>query len=225
MVNYSKELEKIIAVPENSGKRLVLHSCCAPCSSYCLLYLRKYFRISVIYYNPNITEDAEYQKRLKEQLRLIEIFNSKADLDGAYKIDVIETDYNPGCFFEAVRGYENLGEGSKRCEKCFELRLTRTAEAAADIKADYFTTTLTVSPLKNARLINEIGMRIGDEKKVAFLPSDFKKKDGYKQTIELSKEYDLYRQDYCGCGFSKRERENFKREQQQQNSENKCELM
>lgn len=210
MVNYSKELEKIISMPENIGKSVVLHSCCAPCSSYCLLYLRKYFRISVLYYNPNITEDYEYQKRLKEQLRLIDIFNSNADSDGAYRIEVIHADYNPRDFFEAVRGLENLGEGSQRCAKCFELRLTKTAKAAQSIGADYFTTTLTVSPLKNAQLINEIGMKLADDMNVKFLPSDFKKKDGYKQTIELSKEYNLYRQDFCGCGFSKKEREDIK---------------
>jgi len=206
MINYSKELEKIISLPETKGKRLMLHSCCAPCSSYCLKYLRQYFKITVIYYNPNITEDEEYRKRLSEQKRLIGIFNEQAEKDGAFLIDIIDVIYDKSEFFEAVKGYETLGEGSKRCEKCFELRLKKTALEAKKGGFDYFTTTLTVSPLKNAELINTIGQITAKETETVFLPSDFKKKDGYKQTIEMSREYDLYRQDYCGCGFSKKER-------------------
>ena len=180
---------------------------CAPCSSYVLEYLRKFFRITVFYYNPNITEETEYLHRVEEQKRLIQMFHAKA-LEAreqeAYPISVIEGDYQSRVFFEAVKGLEGCPEGGERCLVCYELRLRETGIRAKEYGADYFTTTLTISPLKNAQKINEIGERIGREVGVAFLPSDFKKKDGYKRSVELSKEYDLYRQDYCGCGFSRR---------------------
>lgn len=202
--NYSKELDKILNNPENKGKRLFLHSCCAPCSSYVLEYLREFFRITVFYFNPNITEDKEYFKRVEEQKRLIEEYNKK---DSAYPIEVIEGDYDKNAFFAAVKGLEACGEGSERCFACFRLRLEETARRAKETGADYFATTLTISPLKNAEKLNEIGEEMAEKYGVMHLPSDFKKKNGYKRSIELSKEYGLYRQDYCGCVFSKVENE------------------
>ncbi|MGN0377277.1 MAG: epoxyqueuosine reductase QueH [Suilimivivens sp.] len=203
--NYSKELDKILADPANRGKHLFLHSCCAPCSSYVLEYLRTFFRITVFYFNPNITEDTEYFKRVAEQKRLIGEFNQKKD--DAFPIEIVEGNYNRQRFFDSIKGLEQCKEGGERCFVCFELRLRETALWAKERKADYFTTTLTISPLKNAAKINEIGERLSEEYGVPFLPSDFKKKNGYKRSVELSAEYGLYRQDYCGCIFSKRERE------------------
>ncbi len=203
--NYSLELEKILKNTENKGKKLFLHSCCAPCSSYVLEYLRGFFQITVFYYNPNITEQEEYLKRMAEQKRLIEEFNRQL-LEGevsGYLIKVEEGDYPKGLFFEAVKGLEQCKEGGERCFVCYELRLRRTAEQAKEAQADYFTTTLTISPLKNAGKINEIGERLSKEYGVLFLPSDFKKKNGYKRSVELSKEHGLYRQNYCGCVFSR----------------------
>ncbi len=207
--NYSMELDKIIKDPENRGKKLFLHSCCAPCSSYVLEYLREFFRITVFYFNPNITEQEEYLKRVAEQKRLIEEFNTKAGAESGlvYPIMVEEGKYKKELFFENVRGLESCKEGGERCFVCYELRLSETAKRAKETQADYFTTTLTISPLKNAVKINEIGERLSRERGVAFLPSDFKKKNGYKRSVELSREYGLYRQDYCGCIFSKKERE------------------
>ena len=204
--NYSRELDAILGTPENKGKKLFLHSCCAPCSSYVLEYLRNFFRITVFYYNPNITQEAEYRHRVEEQKRLIQIFNDKAirEPEEAYPIHVVEGDYQKQLFFDAVKGLEGCPEGGERCFICYEIRLLETARRAKEAGADYFTTTLTISPLKNASKINEIGDRIGGMDDIAFLPSDFKKKNGYKRSVELSKEYDLYRQDYCGCVFSRR---------------------
>ena len=189
---------------------MFLHSCCAPCSSYVLEYLRKFFAITVFYYNPNITEQEEYFKRVEEQKRLIREFNRQLEdvnLTEAYPIEVIEGDYQRELFFDSVKGLENCKEGGERCFVCYELRLRETAKRAKELQADYFTTTLTISPLKNAAKLNEIGERLAQEYSVPFLPSDFKKKNGYQRSIELSKEYDLYRQDYCGCIYSKLERE------------------
>ncbi|MCI8924064.1 MAG: epoxyqueuosine reductase QueH [Lachnospiraceae bacterium] len=204
--NYSRELDAILGTPENKGKKLFLHSCCAPCSSYVLEYLRNFFRITVFYYNPNITQEAEYRHRVEEQKRLIQIFNDEAirEPEEAYPIHVVEGDYQKQLFFDAVKGLEGCPEGGERCFICYEIRLLETARRAKEAGADYFTTTLTISPLKNASKINEIGDRIGGMADIAFLPSDFKKKNGYKRSVELSKEYDLYRQDYCGCVFSRR---------------------
>lgn len=210
-VNYSRELDKILDHPANRGKSLLLHSCCAPCSSYVLEYLRGFFRITVFYYNPNITEDAEYRKRVEEQKRLIGEMNRR--LSGQeFPIEVIEGDYEPDRFFECVKGLEHCREGGERCTVCFELRLRETALLAKQQAADYFTTTLTISPLKNAARINEIGEELAKEYGIPFLPSDFKKKDGYKRSIQLSAEYGLYRQDYCGCVFSRVQREEEKKE-------------
>ncbi len=210
--NYAKELEKLIATKDRKWNKLLLHSCCAPCSSYVLEYLREYFDITVFYYNPNITEDVEYQKRVEEQKRLIETYNGqieKQDFSGmrstrkAKKIEVIDGDYEPENFYRMAKGLEQCPEGGERCFGCYELRLRKTAELAAAEKFDCFTTTLTISPLKNARKLNEIGERLGKEYGVFFLPSDFKKKEGYKRSIELSAQFGLYRQNYCGCVYSK----------------------
>lgn len=222
--NYSRELEQLLQNAENKGKRLFLHSCCAPCSSYVLEYLRPFFRITVFYFNPNITEKEEYDRRAEEQKRLIAVYNRQLEAwekerEGqndrrsgeaateAYPIEVAEGDYDRELFFRKIKGLESCREGGERCFACYELRLEETARRAKEAGADYFTTTLTISPLKNAGKINEIGETLSGRYGVAFLPSDFKKKDGYKRSVELSKEHGLYRQDYCGCVFSKRERE------------------
>ena len=173
--NYSRELDAILGTPENKGKKLFLHSCCAPCSSYVLEYLRNFFRITVFYYNPNITQEAEYRHRVEEQKRLIQIFNDEAirEPEEAYPIHVVEGDYQKQLFFDAVKGLEGCPEGGERCFICYEIRLLETARRAKEAGADYFTTTLTISPLKNASKINEIGDRIGGMADIAFLPSDF----------------------------------------------------
>jgi predicted adenine nucleotide alpha hydrolase (AANH) superfamily ATPase len=207
--NYSRELDQILQNPQNRGKHLFLHSCCAPCSSYVLEYLREFFRITVFYYNPNISQEEEYYKRVREQKRLIQEFNTQVEkgVASAYPIKITEGIYSKELFFERVRGVEHCREGGERCFVCYKLRLEETARGAKEAGADYFTTTLSISPLKNAAKINEIGEALSLEYQVAFLPSDFKKKDGYRRSVELSKEYDLYRQDYCGCVFSKAERD------------------
>ena len=259
--NYQKELDKFIekmererAVAAESGRtyarpKLLLHSCCAPCSSYCMEYLREYFDVTVFYYNPNITEEAEYRKRVEEEKRLIAEYNAQVDAfwkrfgeivpakvgsgevgcengtcsesdaerymefpggirvtDRTAKIEIIEGDYDRDSFWELAKGLEKCPEGGERCFKCYELRLRKTAEVAKKQGFDLFTTTLTISPLKNAEKLNEIGQQVGTELGIAFLPSDFKKRNGYKRSVELSAAYDLYRQDYCGCVYSKQER-------------------
>lgn len=203
--NYQKELDQIIervSAEDKCAPTLFLHSCCAPCSSYVLEYLRRYFQITVFYYNPNITEDEEYRKRVAEQKRLIAAYNEEEE--AGYPIKVIEGDYEPERFFETARGLEQCPEGGERCFACYELRLNETAKRAKSGNYDYFTTTLSISPLKNAAKLNEIGERLGQEYNISWLPSDFKKRDGYKRSIELSRVYDLYRQDYCGCVYSRR---------------------
>ena len=227
--NYQKELDKIIEgidAGEKGAPTLFLHSCCAPCSSYVLEYLRKYFRITVFYYNPNISMEDEYRKRVAEQKRLIAAYNreisagsteqgnlqdtqtrEKNKNNTCYLIEVMEGAYEPECFYEVARGLEQCPEGGERCFHCYELRLRETAKRAQSGKYDYFATTLTISPLKNAVKLNEIGERLAEEYDISWLPSDFKKKGGYQRSIELSREYDLYRQDYCGCIYSKEERE------------------
>ena len=204
-INYQKLLDELLLEESIKGKRLLLHSCCAPCSSYVLTYLSKYFAITVFYYNPNISEQDEYRKRVEEQKRLIALLNEQPDT--IYPINVIEGNYEPQRFYETVRGYEDYAEGGERCFRCYRLRLLETAKLAREKQFDFFTTTLTISPLKNAQKLNEIGSRLAEEYHVACLPSDFKKKGGYLRSIELSRQYDLYRQDYCGCVFSKRERD------------------
>lgn len=203
-MNYQKELEKILAGLGAQAPRLFLHSCCAPCSSYCLEYLCQYFRITVFYYNPNISSEEEYRKRVKEQKRLIASYNNEKK---GYPISIVEGDYEPSKFYEIAKGYENCAEGGERCFRCFELRLRETAVRARKEDYDYFATTLTISPLKNAAKLNEIGQALSEEYGIPWLPSDFKKKNGYKRSVELSAAYDLYRQDYCGCAYSKAARE------------------
>ncbi len=200
--NYQKELDSILEGLARDGRvpRLLLHSCCAPCSSYVLEYLSRYFYITVLYYNPNIFPPSEYALRVREQESLI------SRMDFVYPVAFLEGSYRPKTFYEAVKGLEGEPEGGKRCEKCYELRLLEAAKEAKAGDYDYFTTTLTISPLKSADKLNEIGRRLGTEYGVAYLPSDFKKRDGYKRSTQLSKEYGLYRQDYCGCVYSVRER-------------------
>ena len=210
-VNYQKELEKIlgrlVGAQDKTAPTLFLHSCCAPCSSYVLEYLRTYFRITVFYFNPNISLTEEYQKRVAEQKRLITAYNEESGKTGAgYAIAVVEGDYQPERFFRMAKGLEECPEGGERCFRCFDLRLRETAKQGAEGGFDYFATTLTISPLKNASKINEIGQALSGEYGIAWLPSDFKKKDGYKRSIELSAQYGLYRQDYCGCAFSREKR-------------------
>lgn len=206
--NYQKEMEKIIEGLQGKRKSLLLHSCCAPCSSAVLEKLQEIFEITVFYYNPNISEDTEYRKRVEEQKRLIEAFNQKKPF---HLIKMIDGDYEPQEFYKIAKGLETCPEGGERCFKCYALRLEKTAQLAKEGVYDYFTTTLTISPLKNAAKLNEIGEEMAAKYETAFLPSDFKKKEGYKRSIELSKEYDLYRQNFCGCAFSKAE--SLKREQ------------
>lgn len=200
-INYQKVLEQEINKIQNENKipSLFLHSCCAPCSSYVLEYLSDYFNIVVFYYNPNIHPESEYRKRVEEQKEFIKKLPSKNE------IDFIEGEYVSQDFFNMAKGLENVKEGGERCFKCYEMRLRKTAEIAKQKGFDYFTTTLSISPLKNSQKINEIGSKLEDEYGVKFLYSDFKKKNGYKRSIELSKEYNLYRQNYCGCVFSKKD--------------------
>ena len=198
-VNYQKELDRIIDGLGQQGEppRLLLHVCCAPCSSYCLEYLSEYFDITVYYYNPNISKKEEYLKRLAEEERYISVKEFK------HPVKLTESTYDPQEFFDAVRGLEKEPEGGLRCRECFKLRLEASAKKAKELGFEWFTTTLTISPLKNAALLNEIGSEMGEKYGVKWLPSDFKKKEGYKRSIELSREYGLYRQDYCGCVFSR----------------------
>ena len=243
--NYQKELDMILdQIKQGGGESaptLFLHSCCGPCSSYCLEYLAPYFAITVFYYNPNISGQEEYQHRVREQKRLIDLYNQEKK---GYPIEVIEGDWKPADFYEAVKGFEDCPEGGERCFRCYELRLRETVLQAQKRGFNYFGTTLTISPLKNAEKLNEIGEQLEAEQKgekagatgektgaagekagagetdkktdekvagrtvsIKWLPSDFKKRGGYQRSIELSKQYELYRQDFCGCSFSKAERE------------------
>lgn len=201
--NYQKELDRIIEANQKDGKTptLLLHACCAPCSSYCLEYLSKYFDITVFFYNPNLYPGEEYDKRANEEKKLISALKTENP------VKLIVARFNDKEFYDKVKGLEKCREGGERCRRCFELRLEKTAELAKEKNFDFFTTTLTISPLKNAQVLNEVGEEAGEKYKVPHLPSDFKKKSGYKRSIELSKEFDLYRQNYCGCVFSKRERD------------------
>ncbi len=203
MQNYSAFTEQVIGEISISGKKpsLLLHACCAPCASYVIEYLSDFFEITLFYYNPNISPKSEYDFRLKELERLC------AEHPKARGIKILPSDYNDAEFYSAVKGMELLPEGDKRCRVCYELRLKKTAEAAKANGFDFFTTTLTISPYKNAAWLNEIGKELEKEFSVSYLFSDFKKKNGYKRSIELSKEYNLYRQDFCGCAYSKRDAE------------------
>ena len=195
-IYYNLEKEELSKI--KTPKKLLLHSCCAPCSSHVISYLTNYFDITILYYNPNIAPYEEYEKRKKEQIRLIK------EIKTQNKIDIIDCDYDNNIYEEKIKGYEECPEKGARCTICFNLRLEKTATIAKEHNFDYFCTTLTVSPYKNANLINEIGEKLAEKYNVKWLHSDFKKNNGYKHSIELSKEYNLYRQDYCGCIYSKR---------------------
>lgn len=199
---YEKEMEELNSL--KSVKKLLLHSCCAPCSSHVISFLTKYFDITILYYNPNISPRSEYEKRKQEQIKLLDMIETKN------KLDYIDCDYDNDLYNEKVKGYESCKERGERCTICFNLRLQKTALLAKKNNYDYFCTTLSVSPYKNSKLINEIGEKLEKEYNVKWLYSDFKKDNGYKNSIELSKKYGLYRQDYCGCIYSKIERENYK---------------
>ena len=194
--NYNLKMNDIISSLKSVPK-ILLHSCCGPCSTECITRLTKYFDITVLYYNPNIEPQEEYEKRKQEQIRFIKEFKP------INKLDFMDCDYDNASFERMTEGLEKEPEGGKRCHKCYELRLKKTANIAKEKGYDFFGTTLTVSPYKNSQIINEIGQKISKETNVEFLYSDFKKEDGYKKSIELSKEYNLYRQNYCGCHYSK----------------------
>lgn len=192
-----KELEGLKEV-----KKILLHSCCAPCSSQVITYLTNYFDITILYYNPNISPKEEYLKRKEEQIRLINSIKTKN------KLDYIDCDYDNEIYNKLIKGYEEYKEGGARCTICFNQRLEKTASIAKENNYDYFCTTLTISPYKNAKLINQIGETLQEKHKIKWLYSDFKKEEGYKKSIELSKIYNLYRQDYCGCIYSKEKQVN-----------------
>lgn len=199
-VNYELEMEKELEqIGENSKKKILLHSCCAPCSCAILEYLKKYLDISIYFYNPNITDKEEYSLRLNEQ----KTFNKEMK----YNMIIIEGNYSPiKEFIEKIKGLEKEKEGGKRCFQCYKIRMEETAKKAKDLKYDYFGTVLSISPLKNAQWINEIGIELEKKYKISYFRGDFKKKSRYLRSVQLSKEYHLYRQDYCGCIFSKIER-------------------
>lgn len=195
-INYQRELDKLIETLD-AMPRLLLHSCCAPCSSYCLEYLSRYFEITVLYYNPNIYPEEEFRKRAAEQRRLI------SEMPFGNPVSLVVDDYNPDEFFNAVKGLESAPEGGERCSVCYRLRLERAARYASEHGFDFFCSTLSISPLKDAQRLNGIGAELSEIYKVPNLPNDFKKKGGYLRSIELSREYSLYRQNYCGCVYSK----------------------
>lgn len=201
--NFQAELDDIIKDNEAKGvvPTLLLHSCCAPCSSYTLEYLSQYFNITVYYYNPNIYPEEEFHKRVEEEKRLI------SELPTKHPVKMISGDYEPKEFYDIAKGLENVAEGGERCFRCYRLRLEKTAQLARDMGFDYFTTTLSISPLKRSEKINEIGDDVAKSYGVKFLPSDFKKRGGFLRSIQLSKDYNLYRQNYCGCIFSQRKNE------------------
>ena len=199
-INYHnlclEEIKKL-----DKPKRILLHSCCAPCSSYVITFLSEYFDITILYYNPNIAPKEEYEKRKKEQIKLIKTLKTKN------KLDYLDCDYDNNIYNKLIEGYENELEGGNRCKICFNLRLEKTAMLAKNHNYDYYGSTLTVSPHKNSKLINEIGEQLGNTHNIKWLYSDFKKNEGFKKSIELSKKYELYRQDYCGCIYSIRTKE------------------
>ncbi len=201
-VNYGRILDEKLAQLKASGEKpaLLLHACCAPCSSHTLLFLCDYFRITLYFFNPNIAPESEYIYRKEELIRLVK----ELGLD----VEIISEDYNPAPFYELAKGLEDLPERGERCRKCIGYRLRKTAETAKKLGCDYFTTTLTISPHKDCEFINQYGGQLEVELGIAYLFSDFKKHDGYKHSIQLSKEYNLYRQDYCGCVYSRRAKEN-----------------
>ena len=205
-INYDRLMEDMLSERMDGSSvhpvAVLLHSCCAPCSSACIERLCDRCDVTVYYYNPNIGEEAEYLKRKEEQIRLIDAYN--AEKKGKYRIKIIDADYDPESFTVMAVGLEECPERGPRCHKCYELRMRRTAEAALKTGGfDFFVTTLTLSPLKDSEVINRIGLKIEEETGMRYLPSDFKKRNGYLRSIELSKQYDLYRQNFCGCIYSK----------------------
>lgn len=198
--SYQGELEAILKRQTKEGvvPRLLLHSCCAPCSGYVLEYLSQYFAITIYYYNPNINPAEEYMERVSEQRRLIE------QMEFQHPVGMVAGIYEPEAFYRVTKGFEKEPEGGERCTICYALRLREAAKVGKAGGYDFFTTTLTISPLKSAEKLNDIGEAMGREYGIAYLPSDFKKKDGYKRSIELSEQYGLYRQNYCGCIYSSR---------------------
>ena len=206
--NYQKELDKVIAGLDGRRPTLLLHSCCAPCSSYVLEYLSRNFQITLFYYNPNIAPEPEYRYRVSELRRLVGEMLPDSD------VRIVEGNYDPQVFLNAVKGLEEEPEGGKRCKVCYRLRLEEAARIARELGCEYVTTTLSISPMKDAKALNQIGGEVADKYNVKYLYSDFKKRNGYKRSIQLSAEYQLYRQDYCGCGFSRAERERKKRERE-----------
>ena len=199
-MNYQLELEKILKEEEGKTPKLLLHACCGPCSSYVIEYLNKYFDITILYYNPNISPQEEFTKRLKEIERLIK------EIPHENKLELIEGRYNYNEFTNISKGLEDCPEGGERCFKCYRLRLEESAKYAKENNYDYFGTTLSISPYKNSKKLNEIGEELSNKYGIKYLYSDFKKKNGYRRSIELSNEYNLYRQDYCGCIYSKEEK-------------------
>lgn len=201
-MNYQKVLDETLLNLENQNitPKLLLHACCAPCSSYVIEYLSKYFEITIYYYNPNIFPESEYARRMNELKNFLKQYKT------INKVQLIEEEYIPDEYHKSVKGLEKLGERSERCYKCYELRMKKSCIYAKKNNFDYFTTTLSISPYKNSAWINEIGKKLSEEYNIKYLYSDFKKKNGYKRSLELSKEYNLYRQDYCGCVYSKEER-------------------
>ena len=208
--NFDKLLEEIINKHNSKGEipKVLMHSCCAPCSSYVIEYLSNYFYLTIFYYNPNISPKEEYEKRKTEQIRLINNMNTK------YKVDIIDCDYDNDIYEANIKGLEQEPERGRRCDVCFRMRLEKTALKALENNYDYFGTTLSVSPYKKALVLNNIGLDIEKELGVKFLVSDFKKRNGYKRSIELSREYDLYRQNYCGCKYSKEFYEKYLKEKE-----------
>ncbi len=201
-VNFQREMDKMLAELERSGvtPRLLLHSCCAPCSAYVIEYLSGFFEITILYYNPNIYPESEFEKRAAEQRDFLNAMETK------HPVSIIVEEHRPSEFLDIVRGLENLPEGGERCLRCYRLRLEETARRALELGFDYFTTTLSISPHKDARALGRIGEELAGQYGVRHLCADFKKKNGFKRSAELSKQYGLYRQDYCGCVYSMMER-------------------
>ena len=198
--NYSEKCEQILNSLKET-KNILIHSCCGPCSSYVITYLLPYFNITILYYNPNIYPYEEYLKRKEEQIKVINELNKISD----NKINIMDCDYDNSIYEKEIKGLEKEPERGKRCEVCYKLRMEKTVVLAKENNYDYFCTTLSVSPYKNANLINQIGKELEEKYNVKWLYSDFKKKDGYKESIKLSEKYNLYRQNYCGCIYSKKE--------------------